>query len=273
MITILGSSGFIGSHLLDYLKKENIDFFAPDRDYQFKEKKNLGHVIYCIGLTADFRKKPYETVDAHVCKLLEVIICDRFESLLFLSSTRVYSKNAQGSEESTLIVNPSDFSDLYNISKLMGESLCLSSKKKNIRVVRLSNVIGNDSQSDNFFTSLIREAVIKKSIELKASPKDKKDYIHINDVTRMIVAIALNGKEKLYNLASGKCISHDQITKEISNILNCSVNFLNTESGLKFPEISIEKLEKEFNFIPASVLDEIPKLVKEIQKKIVYDPN
>jgi len=31
-----------------------------------------GHVIYCIGLTADFRQKPFETIEAHVSKLAEV---------------------------------------------------------------------------------------------------------------------------------------------------------------------------------------------------------
>lgn len=268
MITVLGSTGFIGSNLINYLKQENIEFYAPSKDYSFELDKKLGHVIYCIGLTSDFRERPLETVEAHVCKLVEVLRNGNFESLLFLSSTRVYARNEFGFEKDSLLVNPNDFSDLYNISKLMGESICLSNNNTKIKIVRLSNVIGNDSKSSNFFTSLIREAVKNKSINLKTSFEDKKDYIHINDVTKMLLKIAIDGSDRLYNLASGKSISHQQIIKEITKSIDCKVNYLNIEVGLKFPEVSIENLKKEFNFIPTDVLDEIPKLVNEIKKEI-----
>lgn len=71
--TILGSSGFIGSELINLLKKNSIEFITPSRDYVFSKDINLGHAIYCIGLTADFRKKPMETIKAHVCKLIECL--------------------------------------------------------------------------------------------------------------------------------------------------------------------------------------------------------
>ncbi|HXP50012.1 MAG TPA: hypothetical protein VN922_08665, partial [Bacteroidia bacterium] len=91
--TILGSNGFIGSSLHKYLSERSEDCFCPPRNYIFDEKENLGHVIYCIGLTADFRDNPIETVNAHVSKLIKVLENTKYESFLYLSSTRVYAGN------------------------------------------------------------------------------------------------------------------------------------------------------------------------------------
>src|SRR3954470_22708673 len=88
-ITILGGSGFIGSALVERLAKIGLSCQAPDRGQKLTGKK-LGDVIYCVGLTADFRSRPLETVDAHVCHLLHVLRDGDFESLVYLSSTRVY---------------------------------------------------------------------------------------------------------------------------------------------------------------------------------------
>ena len=53
--TVLGSSGFIGRNLIKYLDSIGCEYYAPDRHLHEIMDKPLGHVIYCIGLTADFR--------------------------------------------------------------------------------------------------------------------------------------------------------------------------------------------------------------------------
>ena len=40
--------------------------------------------------------------------------------------------------------------DLYNISKLMGEALCLASHSQKVRIARISNVIGNRKNHNDF---------------------------------------------------------------------------------------------------------------------------
>ena len=81
--TILGSSGFIGN-IKKHLEEESIEYFLPDRDYTFSKHENLGHIIYCIGLTSDFRKKPLETVTAHVNGPIQVLENSTFESFIFI---------------------------------------------------------------------------------------------------------------------------------------------------------------------------------------------
>src|SRR5437868_14664917 len=89
MITVLGASGFIGSHIVRELEQRGEKYYAPAKVETIWDK-DLGNIIYCIGLTADFRTRPFDTVEAHVCKLNELLKRGRFDSLLYLSSTRVY---------------------------------------------------------------------------------------------------------------------------------------------------------------------------------------
>ena len=79
-------------------------------------------------------------------------------SLLYLSTTRVYRNALETTESATLQVSPTDPDDVYNITKLAGEALCLSLPNPTTRVARLSNVIGAGAQSDSFLASVMRDA-------------------------------------------------------------------------------------------------------------------
>ena len=259
--TILGASGFIGNNLSNHLKGKGFECFCPERDYQFKKEEDLGHVVYCIGLTSDFRSKPFETIEAHVCKLKEVLGNSSFNSFLYLSSTRVYNGCENGQESSKLIVDPNDFSDLYNISKIMGESICMSIPDDKIRIVRLSNVIGNDFTSVNFLFSLIKEAVLDNKITLQQPFSICRDYIMINDVLEMIYNISTKGEYRIYNIASGKNLSNKEIISEIHKITNCEIELSEESEGLVFPEISIKRIENEFEFKPNHIINELQELI------------
>lgn len=258
--TILGSGGFIGSHLARSIREKSMSCYCPGRDEKLPEK-DLGHIIYCIGLTADFRARPYDTVDAHVCTLLDVIRNHDFDSLTYLSSVRVYQGNyGPCTEESTIQSNPSDANDLYNISKIMGEAVCFASGKK-VRVVRLSNVYGADLYSDNFLSSVIRDAVLTKKVILNTSLNSEKDYISIHDVIDIVQKIAENGHFSLYNVASGRNISNLEIMEKLQDLTACEILVNPGAEEVCYPRVSIEKIQKEFSFSPAFLLDDLQKII------------
>jgi nucleoside-diphosphate-sugar epimerase len=261
MITVLGASGFIGSHLVQRLAQLQRDFIAPAREEDLTVR-NLGDVIYCIGLTADFRAKPLETVDAHVCKLLEVLQNCSFDSLLYLSSARVYRNNSEPAhEEDSLQFAPLDLSDLYNLSKAMGESLALASGKK-VRIVRLSNVYGHDLNSENFLSAIIKEALLNRKVVLQTAADSEKDYVSIDDVVEALINIASSGKHRIYNLASGTNVSNRQLMERIGELTGCETEFAPQAPRIGFPLINIERLRAEFDFQPADLLADMGPLVE-----------
>ncbi len=260
MITVLGASGFIGSELIIFFKKNNINFYSPKRDENLTDK-NLGDIIYCIGLTSDFRTKPFETIEAHICKLCEVLSTYNFTSLTYLSSTRVYinSTNNFANEDDKIIIDPHNADDLYNLSKLTGERLCLSSGKK-VKIVRLSNVIGNSNLSNNFLFEIINEIKNKNEIEFYQTENSSKDFIHIDDVVQLLYKISISNSNEIYNIASGINTSILQIVTELKKYYTFSYTINKNAKETIFPIISNEKIISEFNYIPQQFSAQLSKI-------------
>ena len=122
--TVLGGRGFIGRHLVGRLQAAGHEVTVPPRDALPDPDTCMGHVVYAIGLTGDFRTRPYDTIDSHVITLARWLQMGRFLSWLYLSSTRVYGAAADTREEAHLSVLPGP-DGLYDLSKLLGEALNL----------------------------------------------------------------------------------------------------------------------------------------------------
>lgn len=258
LFTVLGASGVIGRRLVGALRACGEEVWAPRRGDEAIFKQPLGHLIYAIGITADFRTRPFDTVDAHVCFLARLLGQTSFDSLLYLSSTRVYSGAVHGTEDAVLQVRSQDSSDLYNLSKLMGESLCLASGRSGVRVARLSNVVGgDDADTANFLPTLWREAKAGK-IVLRTSLASSKDYIHIDDVVDLLPRIANGGRHAIYNVASGQQISHRQWAERLVDLTGCSVEVVADAPEISFVPVNVSRVCAEFGFVPRSVLTALP---------------
>ena len=274
MITVLGSAGFIGRHLVKKLSELGLEFLSPGREEQISHIP-LGDIFYCIGLTADFRQQPLATVEAHVCKLLHVLRDCQFTSMLYLSSARVYGNHLSiAREDDRLEVEPLEQDHVYNISKIMGESLLLTSNRK-VRVARLSNVYGADFESENFVSSIIRDAVSNGKMTVRSSPESAKDYINVDDVIDGLIKIATAGKHSVYNLASGKNTTNQALVRKISELTGCEVVFAPNPADKSFAPISIERMQNEFSFQPSDVLDDLDQIIDlyKSNKRLWHDKN
>ncbi|HEX6046286.1 MAG TPA: NAD(P)-dependent oxidoreductase [Pyrinomonadaceae bacterium] len=256
MITVLGASGFIGSRLVERLAALGREHLAVRRDDAIPSGP-LGTVVYCIGLTADYRSRTFDTIEAHVCKLLEVVRESDFESLLYLSSTRLYGGSESTSEETLIRVSPLD---VYNASKIAGESLVLNCGRP-ARVVRISNVYGNDFDSHNFLSTIINDAITQQKVVLQTSAESAKDYISVDRVVDGLVAIATRGKERIYNLASGVNVSNDELTEALRRLTGCTIEYAPSAPLATFPPINIDRVRAEFDLPTSNVLDDLPQLL------------
>ena len=227
----------------------------------------LGHVVYCIGLTADFRSRPFDTVEAHTGLFASLLRRARFDSLLYLSSARLYQSADSGEETAQFAVDPADPSQLYNLTKLAAECLCLSLDHPQIRIARLSNVYGADFESANFLTSVVRDAVQRSFVRLEAHPDGAKDYVAIADVTDMLGRIALEGQHRIYNVAAGRNVSNGDIVSALREQTGCSIEWTPHAPVVAAPPISIERLHDEFGYAPRQLLGQLPALVAQYQKR------
>lgn len=248
--TVLGGDGFIGRSLKSHLTESGYVVFAPSREQldnslEVLHHRKLGHLIYCIGLTGDFRQRPLETIDAHVCLLNQVLQKADFSSLTYLSSTRVYARSGETREDGELKVTPDSLDFLYDLSKLTGESACLCGSNR-ARVVRLSNVYGFDRNSQNFLTSILHEAATKGTVRFWTSPDSEKDYVALADVVRLLPQIAREADFGIYNLASGINTSNQEIGDCLKQ-LGIEVYFSEKATVWSFPPIDINKVSQHFD--------------------------
>ncbi|MCZ8376787.1 MAG: NAD(P)-dependent oxidoreductase [Beijerinckiaceae bacterium] len=252
--TILGASGTIGRRLVAWLRAAGEEVFAPARGDEAIWREDLGAVVYCIGVTADFRSRPLETVEAHVGLLRRLLADARFDRLVYLSSTRVYGGAAHDDqpvrEDMSLAVNPHSGSDLYNLSKLMGESLCLHGSHGRACVARLSNVVGGeDADSENFIPSLLRDAATGR-IHLRSALDSAKDYIHIDDVVPLLARMARGPATGIYNIASGSRTTHAEWIDAITAATGAEVTVEPGAPRILFPPIDITRIRAEFGADP-----------------------
>jgi nucleoside-diphosphate-sugar epimerase len=211
-------------------------------------------------MSADHRLRPFDNVRTHIGLLADVLERADFESLVYLSSTRVYSSSSHGSEDLPVTVNPGDADQLYNLSKLTGEALLASSCRVGLKVARLSNVAGLNPESTTFLASLIQDA-LAGHICLRSDSLSVRDYIHIDDVTALLTKIATEGNREKYNVASGVNVTNREIVNRLSALTGCTISVEPDAPLHRLPAIDTERIRSEFRIKPIAVIDALPSLV------------
>ncbi len=247
--TVLGAGGFIGATLTAHLRGQGHDVAAIGRDGLrdfLAGGRPAGHVICCIGLTADFRTRRLETAEAHVGIPARVLAQVALDSFLYLSSTRVYARAETTREDAAIAVQPAAASDLYNLTKLAGEALCLSDPRPAIRVARLANVYGPGMGTGSFLGQVLDEGARTGRVRLHQGMLSAKDYVAVEDVCAALAAIAARGQARLYNVASGTNVTHDSIVTALSRAHGWDFVVEDGGASVRFPRIDIGRLATEF---------------------------
>lgn len=262
--TVLGAGGFVGSHLTRYLTSRGQSCWAPDRANTGLFDRPLGHVIYCIGLTADYLDRAFDTVEAHVTLFSHLLKDAEFDSVVYLSSTRLYdSGDGSGKEDQDLTLNPGNSRHLYDFSKGLGETLCQVCGDGKARVARLSCVYADDLSGENFLHGLIAQALATPEITLETHPDFARDYVHMDDVCEALIHIATRGNRHIYNVASGANITNSRLFDIITEQTGCRITASPPKgvTSVTAPTIDVQALSEDFAMIPRSIADALPKLI------------
>lgn len=239
---IIGSSGFIGSHIKRSIgntflsrnfinnKKIRIDFskeIISKLDYNFNEVRTIIHlagISHHGGLTNEEILNHNMKITSNVFKFFNQIKANK---LIFMSSGKVYghNKGLPISEDSNL--NPYD---VIGNTKIQQEEYLYknSSNEKRVLSIRLFNAYGQN-QGKNFVIPKILNSLFSKETLYLGNVNVQRDFIYIKDV---ISALALLDNYKMannfeiYNLSTSKATSIQKIIKIISKIKDIELPYV-----------------------------------------------
>jgi len=213
LATIVGATGFVGRRLQARLIADGWDVFAPAKGDTSLFGRDMGVVFYCAGLTADYDRRPFDTVEAHASLVSALARAGRFEQLIYLSSTRLYDGQAAAvvDECSPLIFDPADPRRTYDLSKALGENIVLTRAEGRGAVARLSNVYDWEPDAPGFLSEWLIEAARTRDLQLDSSPHIARDYIHLDDVVTALIAMAGTSATGVVNVASGELVANGEI--------------------------------------------------------------
>ncbi|MFC5760077.1 NAD-dependent epimerase/dehydratase family protein [Rhizobium sp. GCM10022189] len=262
--TIIGAGGFIGQALTRRLQAMGWTCRLPSRDTGWPQHGvSHGHIFYCAGLTADFARRPADTIEAHASLVSHVLQSEAYDSLVYLSSTRLYDGLAPGSrafEDLSFSVSPREPRHLYDLSKLMGEAACLALGPGRARIARLASVYDDHGSDNGFLPQLLTRIAATargEEIRLASSPAFSRDYVHMDDVVDGLIHIAVSGKADIYNVASGRNLRNDALAALIGETSGRHIRFDSETVPAAPPDIDVTRMAAEFGWRPGSVADKL----------------
>ena len=115
-------------------------------------------------------------------------------SFLLLSSTRVYARASATHEDAALPILPSDPSDLYNLTKLAGEALCLADPRRSGRAwCDCRTSMASACRRRRSWARCCARASATGNVLLREGRRSAKDYVSVAAVVRLLPAIATAG--------------------------------------------------------------------------------
>ena len=240
---VTGATGFIGSHLVDYLVGHGCIVHAlvretSDRRWLNKSNKVKVHTVdllqsspinflqeadylfHCAGLTKAKTRDDYFSGNVRSCEILYercVAIGANLKTIIHLSSLAAAGPSAQG--EAVQEKNPCKPVTYYGESKLAGEKIALKySSLLPIVIIRPPVVYG--PREENFFVYL---KTLSQGWNIKiGTTRRELSLVYVTDIVRAMVraAVCYPQNEKIYYVTDGEHHIWNDISDSAMKILN-----------------------------------------------------
>lgn len=263
--TVLGGSGFVGKRLVRKLAEKDADIFVPSKRQTLEIfKRPLGVVFYCIGLTADYVMRPFDTVEAHVSYLARLLEQSQFDHIVYLSSTRLYDGLSviEGSGTTPLCFCPKTPRHLYDLSKALGENLCQTTVPSRSSIARLSCVYDAAPDSPGFLSELLHRLRHERSVTLNSAPGYCRDYITLDDTVDSLIAMGEQYACDIFNVASGRNTFNQDIA-DVMRPFGVDIQFSLTGEPIHLARCNIANL-RALGVSPADTLTNLEEFARNL---------
>jgi nucleoside-diphosphate-sugar epimerase len=255
---IFGSNGFIGSYLLQYLKKKNINIEICDLRVDLENKKTIlnfiencnehDRIICCIGRTVgnginniDYLENNFlENVRDNLFAILFLAMCCEKNNIHFtcINTGCIYMTDSEIDEEYI----PNFFGSSYSIIKAhLDQLLEFTNSTLNIRI-RLP--ITGDNHSRCLLTKL---KYFTKVTNVQNS------ITYIPEIFPIIIQMIMSRKLGCYNMVNSGTISNYKILKLMNPTKN--IEILENQNNRSNVILSNKKVQKEMNIIISDIND------------------
>ena len=244
MVSVIGGSGFVGSCLIQHLKKKH-DVYNIDKNQSpfFKENTKIGNILNkddisfeksvntVVLLAAEHRDDVspislyYDVNVTGTKNVLEEMDRSGINNLIFTSSVAIYGLNKSNPDE-THIQDPFNH---YGKSKWKAEQLIISwykknPKKKSITIIRPTVIFGERNRGNVY--NLLKQISSKKFV-MVGNGKNIKSMAYVSNIVAFIED-RINKNEKgcnIYNYADKPDFSMSDLVSFIENKMN--INLIN----------------------------------------------
>ena len=246
-ILITGGAGFIGSHIAEYyqdkaevrildnlrtgsmknlagIKAEFIRGDVRDRVKLAKAMKNVDYVFHLAAMIGvpESMERPLDCVDINVngtLMVLEEAARAGVKKLIYASSAAVYGNTSDVIRREDM---PSDPDSIYAVTKLDGEHYCkIFSESKKLKTVSLRyfNVFGPRQDPESAYAAapavFCNRAIHGQKITIFGDGEQSRDFVYVDDVVKVNAFFMENDLEGVYNVATGKTVTINELVKRI----------------------------------------------------------
>jgi len=281
---VTGGAGFIGSHIVEKLKRLDHMVVVVDNEYSdndnFHWRKDTLNVNiditdykalkqactgadYIFHLAAEARigpaiENPVNALNINTMGTCNVLQCARevgAKKVLYSSTSSGYGLN----EAPNVETQPDDCLNPYSVSKIAGEKLCKMYTDLyglNTIIFRYFNVFGERAPRKGQYAPVtgifLRQKAAGESLTIVGDGEQRRDYIYVKDVANANIMAAISNPDddaygQVYNVGSGKNYSVNEIASFISDdTINIPPRIGEARNSLA----NIDKIQKTFAWKP-----------------------
>jgi nucleoside-diphosphate-sugar epimerase len=225
-VVILGASGFVGSDLLAYLREQRIlvvgysshelDLLKPQSVEQLRQAVLPDDVlVFASTITPDKGKDVRTliknlTMGEHVAAILEQAAC---RQVVYISSDAVYDDVANPVRVDSPC-NPSSFHGVMHLARERMLAQAVQKSKTPLLCIRSTLLYGaNDTHNGYGPNRFVRTALKDRLIKLFGEGEEKRDHLHIRDLSRLIEHCIMHQSAGVLNAATGHSSSFRDIAE------------------------------------------------------------